>query len=139
MSNFFDKEKFMIYYKNLQLYLRLGLKLRKIYPVLFFSKSQSLKLYVEFNTHKKVEAEKNGDKDGKALYKLINNAVFGKTIENVRNRINVKLVSNKRHYLKWTSKPNYMSQKIFDSELVAIHKNKVPLTFKKSAYTLECA
>ena len=96
MSNFFDKEKFMIHYKNLQLYLRLGLKLRKIYPVFFFSKSQSLKLYVEFNTHKKVEAEKNGDKDGKALYKLINNAVFGKTIENLRNRINVKLVSNKR-------------------------------------------
>ena len=130
MSDFFDKEKFMIHYKNLQLYLRLGLKLRKIHCVLFFSKSQSLKLYVEFNTQKKVEAEKNGDKDGKALYKLINNAVYGKTIENLRNRINVKLVSNKRHYLKGTSKPSYMSQKIFDSELVTIYKKEICIYLK---------
>ena len=47
----------------------------------------------------------------KALYKLKNNTVYGKEIENLRNRIDVKLVSNKKGYLKWTSKPIYMSQK----------------------------
>ena len=61
-------------------------------------------------TQKRTEAEKNNNKDGKALYKLINNAVYGKTIENL-NRIDVRLVSNKKDYLKWTSKPSYMSQK----------------------------
>ena len=61
-------------------------------------------------TQKRTEAEKNNNKDGKALYKLINNAVYGKTIENL-NRIDVRLVSNKKDYLKWTSKPRYMSQK----------------------------
>ena len=51
----------------------------------------------------------------------MNNAVNGKTMENLRNRIDVKLINNKKDYLKWTSKPRYMSQKIFDSDLVAIH------------------
>ena len=61
----------------------------------------------------------------------MNNAVYGKTMENVRNRIDVKLVSNKRDYLKWTSKPSYMSHKIFDNELVAIHKNQETLMLNK--------
>ena len=55
--------------------------------------------YVEFNTQKGREAEKIVDKDGKALYKLMNNAVYGKTMENLRNRIDVKFVSNKKDYL----------------------------------------
>ena len=55
----------------------------------------------------------------------MNNAIYGKTMENLRNRIDVKLVSNKKEYLKWTSKPSYMSHKILDIELVVIHKNKL--------------
>ena len=113
VPNFFDKEKYVIHYENLKLYLRLGLKLKKIHRALEFNQSQWLKQHVEFNTQKRLEAEKNGDKDGKALYKLMNNAVYGKTMENLRNRIDVKLVSNKKDYLKWTSKPSYMSYKIF--------------------------
>ena len=74
------------------------------------------------NTQKRIKAEKNGDKDGKVLYKLMTNVVNGKTAENVRNRIDVKFVSNKRDYLKWTSKPSYISHKIFDDELVAMRK-----------------
>ena len=49
----------------------------------------------------------------------MNNAVYGKRMENLRNRTNVKLVNNEIDYLKWTSKPSYMSQKIFDKDLVA--------------------
>ena len=54
-------------------------------------KSQWLKLYVEFNAQKRVETEKNGSKDGKVLYKLMNNAVYGRTMENLRNRIDIGL------------------------------------------------
>ena len=68
----------------------------------------------------------------------MNNAVYGKTIENLRNRIDVKLVSNKKIYLKWTCKPSYMSHKIFDNDLVLIQKNKVTLTLNKSTYTGIC-
>ena len=62
----------------------------------------------------------------------------GKTMETLRNRIYVKLVSNKKGHLKWTSKPSYMSQNIFDNDLVAIHKNKVTLTLNKPAYIGMC-
>ena len=72
VPNFFDKEKYVIHYENLQLYLRLGLKLKKIHLILEFSQSQWLKQYVKMNK-KRIEAEKKGDKDGKALYKLMIN------------------------------------------------------------------
>ena len=68
--------------------------------ILKFNQSQWLKPFVEFNTQKKVEAEKNGGKDGKALYKLMNNVVCSKTMENLKNRIDVRLESNKKDYLK---------------------------------------
>ena len=58
-------------------------------------------------------------------------------MENLRNRIDIKLASNKKDYLKWTSKPSCMSQKIFDNNLGAICKNKVTLTLKP-AYVGMC-
>ena len=63
---------------------------------------------------------------------------YGKAMENFRDRIDVKLVRNKKDYLKWTSKPSYMSQKIFDNNLVPILQNKVILTFNKPAYVGVC-
>ena len=56
-----------------------------------FNQSQWLKKYVEFNTQKRIEIEKNGDKVGKVLYKLMNNSMYGKTMVNLRKRIVVKL------------------------------------------------
>ena len=73
-------------------------------------------------TQKKNRSRKNGE-DGKALNKLMKNVAYGKAMENLRNRIDVKLVSNKKNYLKWTSKPSYMSHKIFLNDLVAIRKS----------------
>ena len=69
----------------------------------------------------------------------MNNAVYGKAMENIRNRIDVKLVSNKKDYLKLTSKPSYMSRKIFDNDLVAKCKNNVTLMFNKPEYTGMCS
>ena len=87
-------------------------------------------------TQKWIELEKTCDKDRKALYKLMNNGAYRKTMENLRNKIDVKLVTNKKNYLK--PKPSYMSHKIFDNDLVAISKNKVILTLKKPAYIEMC-
>ena len=62
------------------------------------------------------------------------NAVYYKTLENVKNEVDAKLVRNKKDYLKCTSKPRYMSKKLFDNDLVAIIVNKVTLTLKKPEY-----
>ena len=67
--------------------------------------------------HKKEQKpKKNEDKNGKALYKLLNNDAFGKTMENWRNKIDVRIVNNKKDYLTRTLKPSYMPQKIFDND-----------------------
>ena len=87
---------------------------------------------------KKGEAEKNFSKDGKALYKLINTAVYGKSMESIRNIFDAKFVISKKDYLKWTSKPSYMSHKIFENDLFVICESKVILTLNKLAYIGMC-
>ena len=87
--------------------LETRIKIKKIYLVLEFNQSQWLQPHTEFNTQKRIEAEKINDKDGKALYKLMNNAMYEKTMENLRNRIDIKLVNNEKDHLKYTSKPKY--------------------------------
>ena len=124
VPNYFDIEKYVLHFENLQFYLRLGRKLKK---------THCLKPYVEFNK-KRIKGKKIGGKDGEALCKLTNNAVYGKIMENMKNRIDAKLVSNKNDYFNWTSKPSYMSQEIFDNDLAAICKNKVTITLNKPAY-----
>ena len=106
VSDFFEKVSASLW--ELAALLENRLKTKKIHHLLKFNQSQWLKPYVEFNTEKIIEVEKSGVKDGRALYKIINNSVYAKTMENIRNRIAVKLVRNKIDYFKWTSKPSYM-------------------------------
>ena len=68
----------------------------------------------------------------------MNNAIYGRTVQNLRNTIDVKLVNNEKDYLECTSKPSYMSHKILDNNLVAIHRSKVTLKLNKSAYIGMC-
>ena len=114
------------------------MKTKRKHRILEFNQSQWLKPYIEFNIQKKIEAEINNDRDGKVLYKLMNNAIYRKAMENLRNRISVKLVSNKKYCLKCTSKPSYMSHIIFDNTLVVIHEGKLALKLNKLAYIGMC-
>ena len=79
---------------------------------------QWLKPHVEFNAKKKIRSGRNYNKVGKALYKLMNNIACGKIMETLRNKTDVRLVSNKKDYLKWTSKSNCISHKIFENDLL---------------------
>ena len=130
-----DKEKYILHYRNLQLYLSLGLKLKKIHRVLQFNQSPWLKQYIDFNTQKRTNAKNSFEKD---FFKLMNNSVFGKTMENIRKRVDVRLVTNKDKLLKLTSKPTYVSSKIFNENLVAVHKIKETLTMNRPAFVGAC-
>ena len=130
-----DKEKYILHYRNLQLYLSLGLKLKKIHRVLEFDQSPWLKQYIDFNTQKRTHAKNSFEKD---FFKLMNNSVFGKTMENIRKRVDVRLVTSKEKLLKMTSKPTFVSSKIFNENLVAVHKIKETLTMNRPAFVGAC-
>ena len=130
-----DKEKYILHYRNLQLYLSLGLKLKKIHRVLEFNQSPWLKQYIDFNTQKRTHAKNSFEKD---FFKLMNNSVFGKTMENIRKRVDVRLVTSKEKLLKLASKPTYVSSKIFNENLVAVHKIKETLTMNRPAHIGMC-
>ena len=130
-----NKEKYVLHYRNLQLYLDLGLKLKKVHRVLEFNQSPWLKQYIDFNTQKRTQAKNSFEKD---FFKLMNNSVFGKTMENIRKRVDVRLITDEKKLLKMVSKPTYVSSKIFNENLVAVHKIKETLTLNRPAYVGMC-
>ena len=130
-----DKKEYVLHYRNLQLYMTLGLKVKKVHRVLEFDQSPWLKQYIVFNTEKRKHAKNAFKKD---FFKLMNNSVFGKTIENLRKRVDVKLVTTNKILDKLTSKPTYVSSKIFNENLMAVHKIKESLTLNRPAYVGMC-
>ena len=107
------------------------MKLTKIHKVLKFKQSDWMKIYINFNTEKRI---KSTNKFEKYFFKLMINSVYGKTMENLQKRINVTLVNNKKDFLKYTSKSTYITYKIFDKNYAAIHEIKPVLTLSKPIY-----
>ena len=101
IPNLGNKTKYVVHYRNLQLYLSLGMKLTKIHRVLQFKQSDWMKGYIDFNTEKRKNATNDFEKD---FLKLIINCAYGETIENLRKRINVRLVNNEKDFLKYASR-----------------------------------
>ena len=130
-----NKEKYVLHYRNLQLYTDLGLKITKVHRVLEFNQSAWLKQYIDFNTEKRTNAKNAFEKD---FFKLMNNSVFGKTMENIRKRVDVRLVTDENKLLKMAAKPTYVSSKIFNENLVAVHKIKETLTLNRPACVGMC-
>ena len=135
IPNLRDKEKYVLHYKNLIQCLKLGMKLKRIYRGIKFVESEWMKPYIDMNTNLRAKAKNNFEKD---FFKLMNNSVFGKTMENIRNRVDVKLINNKEKARKLIAKPNYKSCKVFSENLVAIHMKKTSLTMNKPVYLGAC-
>ena len=92
----------MLHNEKLQLYLRLGLKIKiiKIHRILEFNQLQCLKPHIEFNTQKRTEAEKNNVKDGEALYKLMNNVIYGKNNRKLQKQNQCKTSKQRKRLFK---------------------------------------
>ena len=87
-----------------------------------FNQSNWLKIFTDFNTEKRKESS---DEFNKNWYKLMNNCIYGKSCESDREKINVKLINEKKKYLKYVSKPCFISQKISDKKFCAVHYKKL--------------
>ena len=90
-----------------------------------------MKKYIHFNTEKRKNATNDFEKD---FSKLMINSVYGKTIENLRRRINLRLVNNAKDFLKYTSKPTYVTDKLFNKDYAATHEIKPVLVLNKPIY-----
>ena len=91
IPNIGSKTNYVVHYRKLQLYLSLEMKLTEIHKVLTFNQSDWMKKYIDFNTEKRMNTANDFEKD---VFKLMINFVYGKTMENLRKRINVRLVNN---------------------------------------------
>jgi len=131
IPNLNDKKNYVIHYEALKQCLKYGLKLTKIHRGITFNESNKLKEYINLNTKLRTLARSDFEKD---FFKLMNNSMFGKTMENIRNRIDVKLVSNESEAKKLTNQPNFKGYTIFSENLVAIHMNVTELKFDKPVY-----
>jgi hypothetical protein len=121
----------VLHYRNLKLYVNLGIKVSKIHRIISFTQSRWLKPYIDFNTEKRKAAKNEFEKN---FYKLMNNSVFGKTMENIRKHQDVQLVNNTRKLRRLSSKPNFKSFKIFTDQLAAVHMSKQEIILKKPTY-----
>ncbi|XP_018314237.1 uncharacterized protein [Mycetomoellerius zeteki] len=138
LATLYDKQRYIIHYRNLQQCTRHGLRVTKIHRVLQFAQFPWVREYIQLNTNFRTRAKNDFKKN---LYELMNNAVFGKTMENVRNHVDVKLLT------KWDgwygaeamiAKPNFHSRSVFAENLIAIELRKLEVKFNKSIYVDMC-
>eukprot|EP00081_Caenorhabditis_elegans_P015561 NP_495214.1 Uncharacterized protein CELE_H12I13.3 [Caenorhabditis elegans] len=108
-----------------------GLKLKKIHRILTFKESAWMKKYIMLNTNLRKQAKNDFEKD---FFKLMNNSVFGKTMENIRNRVNIRLVTDDDSALKLIRKPNFKNSTIITEDLLSVELTKTKLVFDKPIY-----
>ena len=118
IPNLCDKKSYVIHYTALKQCLKHGLKLTRIRRGITFKESDKLKLYIDKNTRLRAAAKNKFEEE---FFKLMNNSVFGKTMENIRNRVNIKLVSHEKEAKRLIAKPNYKGRTIFSEDLSAVH------------------
>ena len=90
-----------------------------------------MKKYIDFHAEKRANAANSFEKN---FFKLMINSVYGKAIENLRKRINDRLVNNEKDFLKHTSRPTHITYKIFDKNYAAIHEIKPVLMLNNPIY-----
>ena len=88
-----SRKNYVVHYRNLKYYLSQGLILKKVHRILEFKQSAWMKPYIDFNTQKRKEATNKADKN---QLKLLDNAVYGKTMENMRKRIKIRIIKMKK-------------------------------------------
>ena len=126
IPNLYDKTKYVIHYRNLKLMLSLGYEIIKYHRVLQFEQKPILKDFIMFNTFQRAATNQTHEKD---FFKLMNNSIFGKTLQNVERQIDIKFCNTDEQLLKQISKPHYKSYNIFPNGIAAVHMNKTQIKY----------
>ena len=126
VPNLLDKQKYVVHYRNLQLYKKHGLLITKVHKIIFFTQSAWLRPWIELCNEQRRSAKSDFESDHA---KLQANATFGKTTENVRNRVNIRLVADPNKLLKAVSKFTFRQSQIVNPDLVMVRaaRQKVKL------------
>ena len=129
-----DEEKYVVHCSNLQFYLRQGMRLKKVHRVIEFDPEPWMEPYITMNTEFRKQAKSDFETD---FYKLMNNSVFGKTMETLRNRVDVKIVRDWEtdKIRKLLSSPSFDRFTIFRNDMAGIHMRKTKLVLNKPVYT----
>ena len=135
VCNLYNKKNYVVHISVLKQALDHGLKLRKVHRVIEFNQKACLKEYIDVNTELRKKASNDFEKD---FFKLMNNALFGKTMENVRKHRDIKLVKTDHRRNKLVSEPNYHTVKLIDDNLAIIEVRKVKVKMNKPIYLGLC-
>ena len=131
VCNLFNKKKYVAHINTLKQALNHGLKLKKIHRAIEFNQEAWLKPYIDMNTELRKKAKNDFEKD---LFKLMNNSVFGKTMENIRKHRDIKLVTTDKKRSKLVSEPNYHTINLISEDLSIIEMKKTKVKMNKPTY-----
>ena len=131
VCNLRNKKKYVVHIKSLKQALNHGLKFKKVHRIIEFNQEAWLKPYIDMNTELRKLAKNNFKKD---FFKLMNNAVFGKTMENIRKHRDIKLVTTDKRRNKLVSEPNYHTMNYISEDLSIIEMNKTKVKMNKPIY-----
>ena len=126
-----DKHRYILHFRNLKLYLQLGLRLGKIHKVLAFDQKPWMDSFIQFNTEKRKQAKTSFEQD---FWKLLCNSAYGKLLEDVRKRVDIRLVTDNKKFVTLTSKPNFHTFQIINKRLVAMQLMKTQILLNKPIY-----
>ena len=131
VCNIHDKKKYVVHIRSLKQALNYGLKLKKVHRIIEFNQESWLKPYIDMNTGLRKIAKNDFEKD---FFKLMNNAVFGKTMENVRKHRDIKLVTTGKKRSKLVSEPNYHTMNYISEDLSIIEMKRKKVKMNKPIY-----
>ena len=131
VCNLYDKKNYVVHIRSLKQALNHGLILKKVHRVIQFHQEAWLKPYIDMNTELRKQAKNDFEKD---FYKLMNNGVFGKTMENMRKHRDIKLVTTDKRRNQLMSEPNYHTTKWFSENLLPTEMKKTKIKMNKPLY-----
>ena len=131
VPNLYYKGKYVVHIKTLKQAINHRLVLERIHRAIEFKQSAWMREYIDFNTRLRIAAKNDFEKD---FYKLMNNSVFEKTMENIRKHRNIKLVNDEEEYLRNVMRPNFKSGTLLGPYLIGCEMGKIKVVMNKPVY-----